>query len=438
MKPTTLLLALFGILLLNSCGVLIYEDTETTTPSNTTLSIAVPTAGNSWLMNRGVFAPSNVVTSEGIQNWNDPNQTIRTFFYVENTGTVSLGISAKVPSGTSKIKCYFGNTSREISLRGNTIQDAVIGSLEVERPGYYFVDIEGLEREGAVFADVDAILLGGVGVSAVKYIKDDFYFGRRGPSVHLSFNTPDGVNDVEWFYSQIMIPDNQDVVGSYFMANGFGEGYFGIQVNSPTEKKILFSIWSPYVTDDPSEVPEEYKIKLLKKGQGVTTGEFGNEGSGGQSYKVFNWKTGVEYGFLVGAKPQGDGSTDYTAYFHDPERNKWSLIAQFRRPKTTTYLRHLYSFLENFIPEQGVIARKGYYGNQWVYDSNGWHELTEITFTADNTARKEYRLDYTGGVENGWFYLKNCGFENDRILIDSKFSRSQLRKAPEIDFSTLE
>ena len=168
-----------------------------------------------------------------------------------------------------------------------------------------------------------------------------------------------------------------DVIGSYFMANGFGEGYFGIQVNSETERRILFSIWSPYKTDNPSDVPEEYRIKLLKKGESVTTGKFGNEGSGGQSYKVFNWKADLTYGFLIGAKPDNLGNTDYSAYFYDPELRKWDLIAQFRRPKTTTYLTRLYSFLENFIPFQGVFDRKAYYQNQWVYGSNRWYELTQ-------------------------------------------------------------
>ena len=112
---------------------------------------------------------------------------------------------------------------------------------------------------------------------------------------------------------------NQDVIGSYFMVNGFEEGYFGIQVNSERDRKILFSIWNPYQTDTPGDISEEYKIKLLKKGAGVTTGEFGNEGSGGQSYKVFNWKPEVTYGLLLNAKPTENGSTDYVAFFHDLE-----------------------------------------------------------------------------------------------------------------------
>jgi uncharacterized protein DUF3472 len=85
-----------------------------------------------------------------------------------------------------------------------------------------------------------------------------------------------------------------------------------------------------------------------------------------------------------------------------------------------------------------VFERKGLYENQWVYDASGWHELTKVTFTADNTARKEYRLDYSGGTENNSFYLKNCGFTNDHVLIDSRFEREKNSVALDIDFTSLE
>ena len=90
------------------------------------------------------------------------------------------------------------------------------------------------------------------------------------------------------------------------MANGFKEGYFGIQVNSDKERRILFSIWSPFTTDDPKSIPDSLKIVLLNKGKNVYTGEFGNEGSGGQSYLRFNWKADVTYKFLTQIKPNGE------------------------------------------------------------------------------------------------------------------------------------
>ncbi len=132
-----------------------------------------------------------------------------------------------------------------------------------------------------------------------------------------------------------------------------------MQVNSATERRILFSVWSPFQTDNPNEIPEEDKIILIKKGASVYTGEFGNEGSGGQSYMRFNWKPETNYAFLLKAAP--DAATErtvFTAYFKEVNTDEWSLIASFSRPKTNTYLKHLYSFLENFNPERGYIQRK--------------------------------------------------------------------------------
>ena len=109
--------------------------------------------------------------------------------------------------------------------------------------------------------------------------------------------------------------------------------------------------------------------------------------------------------------PIDNNHTIYTAYFFAPELGKWQLVASFSRPQTSTYLKHLYSFLENFDPEQGTITRKVLFTNQWVADENGkWMELNKAKFTVDNTGKIGYRMDYAGGLRGDAFYLKNCGF----------------------------
>jgi len=62
---------------------------------------------------------------------------------------------------------------------------------------------------------------------------------------------------VHYWYSELKVPKGQDTVGAYFMANGFNHGYFGMQVNSETERRIIFSVWSPFKTDNPKEIPED-------------------------------------------------------------------------------------------------------------------------------------------------------------------------------------
>jgi len=132
------------------------------------------------------------------------------------------------------------------------------------------------------------------------------------------------------------------------MANGFKGGYFGMQVH-PTNRKVLFSIWSPFKTDIPSEVPEDKKVKLLRKGEGVLIKDFGGEGSGGQSKIIYPWVAETTYGFLTKAEPSSNfpGQTEYTAWFKTPEG--WRLIASWLRPGGAQYLTGLYSFAENFL-----------------------------------------------------------------------------------------
>jgi len=89
-----------------------------------------------------------------------------------------------------------------------------------------------------------------------------FYWGRWEPSVHLSYRLPSKV-DLRYAYSEINVPSGEDLIGSFYMANGFGQGYFGIQVNSVTERSVLFSVWGPFETDNLCKIPLEQRIAAL-------------------------------------------------------------------------------------------------------------------------------------------------------------------------------
>ncbi|GAB1453993.1 DUF3472 domain-containing protein [Draconibacterium sp.] len=402
------------------------------------LTTAIPCEGNTWVVNNPEGNETKIKDG-GIQNWNSKETVFRTYFKVDKTGGMDLGILVKPFSGSSKLKIRFGKINKEIDVSAKSSDTVAVGHFYVESAGYQFFEIQGLEKTGEFFPEIESILIGGDATTGkVYFTRDDFYWGRRGPSVHLNFQVPESAGHVVYFYNEIMVPENNDVLGSYFMANGFGQGYFGIQVNSPTERRVLFSVWSPFKTDNPGDIPDEQKIKLVKKGEGVYTGEFGNEGSGGQSYFKFDWKAGTTYKFLLKGNPNRNGETDFTAWFFAPEIGDWKLIASFRRPKTDTYLTHLYSFLENFYTGTGNVERRGLYSNQWIYNTeNQWVELSKIKFTADATARKESRMDYSGGIENQSFYLKNCGFFSETTPIDSYFERQEIGIPPVVDFEKL-
>jgi len=109
------------------------------------------------------------------------------------------------------------------------------------------------------------------------------------------------------------------------------------------------------------------------------------------------------------------------------------LIASFNRPQTVTALTNLYSFVENFIPEQGDKTRMAFFNNQWIGDQHGnWQELTKATFTGDATAKAKYRKDYGGGLNEGAFYLKNGGFFNKFTILNQTFVRKANGQQPQI------
>lgn len=403
--------------------------------------IIVPTGGNSWV------TPDNLgekIGRAGWENWQNAKAVFTTYVKLSRPGKLIVKALIVVPEGESTLQCTIAGKSKTIKASGDK-KEYAIGEWDIREPGYIAIEMKGLTKTGAEFARVSDFKLSGSSIDdQTAYVKSNednyFYWGRRGPSVHLSYDISGAGAEIEYFYSEIEVPEGNDVIGSYYMANGFAEGYFGMQVNSENERRVLFSVWSPFQTDDPKAIPEDQKIRMLRKGEGVHTGEFGNEGSGGQSFLRYQWKTGNRYHFLLQGVPAADNYTNYTAYFFAPEENQWRLIASFSRPKTSTYLTRFHSFLENFIPNTGNITRKAYYLNQWVRNKEGnWFAVNKARFTGDATAQKGYRMDYAGGIEGGKFFMKNDGFFSESTPLRSEFTLPKVPDvAPVIDLGALE
>lgn len=415
-----------------------FGDSHTQINKNDTVTI--PLAGNAFVTVKPEGA-GEVIGKTGLADWSNSNSVISTYVKT-NAGRVALWIKVKVAPSDNKsvVEVSVNGTTKSVTMEGTAFQNYYVGEFNFTN-GYNKIDLKGVSNKKDFFGDVSHIVIAGDAVANALYAsKPDFYYwARRGPSCHITYTIPTTSN-VTYYYSEIVVPAGEDKIGSYFMANGFAEGYFGIQVNAATERRVLFSVWSPYNTDDPTSIPEDQKIKLNRKGADVKTGEFGNEGSGGQSYFVYNWKAGNTYQFLLKGQPDGQGKTDYTAWFYAPEAGQWKLIASFKRPKTNTYLNRFHSFLENFIPDNGYMSRTATYKNQWVYDvTNTWHKVEQAKFTVDATFKANQRVDATGGINSDGYFLRNGGFfsDNNSASPGQIFSYNNTQGAPDIDFNAL-
>jgi hypothetical protein len=397
----------------------------------------IPLGGNAWATGAAT------ITDDGLTNWKTQKDAVNIYFRVSVAEQIKLSLRLRVPKGNSTISISAGNTVFNKKVNNTGFDTVRIGTISPKQPGYIKISLKGISKTGNDYADVTDLIIDGVTPdNQLTYVKpgSSYHFGRRGPSVHLRYAIPDSIKtNVKYFYNEITVPQRFDVIGSYFMADGFSGGYFGMQVNSVTERRVLFSVWSPFQTDDPKSIPDSMRIKLINKGLDVHGGEFGDEGSGGQSYLQYPWQAGKTYAFLLEAEPnRAKNTTTYTAWFQEKGTGKWLLIASFSRPQTNSYLNDLYSFVENFEPDNGDKTRTAYFTNQWLGDAYGhWHTGNQVTYTGDETARKNYRKDYSGGVRDGKLFLRNGGFFDDLTPLNKKFSYETGFQTPAIDFKTL-
>lgn len=279
------------------------------------------------------------------------------------------------------------------------------GTFLISKPGYHRITLS--TADGSPLRSIHSIVLQGFAANGAGASTRE---RRNAASVHLGYPVDKPhEKDVEWFYCEIT--PRTDPVWTYYMATGWHRGYFGMQVNSPTERRLIFSVWDAgNERKDRSKVGPDDRVVLIDKGEGVVANDFGNEGTGGHSHLVYDWKLGGTFRFLLHASPAGTDTT-YTGWFWFPERKAWGLIASFRAPKDGERPHGLYSFNENFHGANGDLKRECEFGNAWVRTKQGeWLPLGRAFFTHDGHGGRQ-RFDRHAGVRGDRFYLQNGGFE---------------------------
>lgn len=367
-------------------------------------------------------------------HWTDTRQEISYSFYVRKKGMLQVTLFGKNAVAGSQLKLLFNGKGKLLQVpAGKTFTKIPAGNYTISDTGFYTIQLKAIKKSGATIADISAIELTGTAA--------DIHFNpkprRNAASVHLRYPLPDSVKAVA-FYNEIMVPEGADLEHSYYMACGFARGYFGIQVNSSTERRVIFSVWDAgNEAVDRNKVADSNRVQLLAKGEEVIANDFGNEGTGGHSHWVYPWKAGQTYPLMVTAlTDSASATTIYTGYFFVPELQKWKLIASFKAPFDGKHLRNLYSFSENFVGSNGQLQRKVFFGNQWVQRENGsWKELSQSSFSYDATGKAGDRIDYGGGVADGKFYLWNGGFQKADAVYGQIFERNAAGKRPMIDWT---
>lgn len=397
----------------------------------------VTLASNGYVYPQSEGWQANHISKQGLVNWNNAKIFSRTFFYPQQTGEIQVSVKLKSPDGDCRLRVQLDNTGKSYEIKAMKNDDSAIvpvGSFVIKDARYHYIQINGISKTGEYFPEIISLLISGPAAVNLKYNLSQY---RGAPSTHLWYQYPKD-SAIAWFYNEVTIPVGVNSPNAYYMTNGFSDGYSGIQLNSATERRFIFSVWSNYKTNNPNEIPKDYAVTLIKKGEGVVADDFGNEGSGGHSHLVFPWKQGETYKILIGAKPAGD-HTIYSCYYFAPENGKWELMAVWDKTKTGGKLfSGLYSFVENF-GGNGNDFFKAEYGNQWICTPSGtWIELTKCSLTTTASPFKHQRYDYGAGVENNKFYMFTGGFrEMNNLAPHSMIERKPNGVHPNIDFDTL-
>ena len=366
-----------------------------------------------------------ISSERGISRWKDKGEHALWFGEIKKPGKLTARLQIQGDEGR-RYRLTIDATPHEAIAQGGVLD---FGDYEIQQPGYVRLELAALsDADGR--GQIGALVLSGPASVDAHF---NLLPRRNAASVHLKYLTPEGA-EIAVFYSEVTAVE--DPVATYYMACGFSRGYFGMQVNSATERRLIFSVWdagSGQSAKDRSNVAADDQTQLLAKGEGVEAHVFGNEGTGGHSHFSYSWKTGEAQKFFVTAKADGS-HTIYSGYWYHPEQKAWMLMASFRAPKDGKLLRGLYSFSENFGGSNGQLRRKALFGSQWIADVAGrWTELTQAKFSHDATGKTD-RLDRFMGVERGQFFLSHGGFIAGTTPYGEAFTRPATGKPPVIQW----
>lgn len=405
-------------------------------------------AGHGYSESEPYVAASGISMNENgrLTNWNNSQRNAVWFLY-QLPGTYQLnfnlfGTNNKTYDFELNITpAYEGLNFEEVTHpfsytgKGKT-EDIYLFDVTINRTGYYRYELRPKSSSMSNLT-IYTLNFGGIREAGKPALDTHATKYLSSPSVHLSFSSTQTTTKVyDWIYEEILVPEGFDPVASYYMSLGFFAGYMGIQTNSTSERRVLFSVWDIADRDVWPDAPSEALVSLVDKAPYTQANSFGNEGTGGQSYvgtgDFTTWKTGKPVKFLMNSRRDGglvvDKNIPGIANKGDSIRHSiisawydagegWRYIASWRtpiKPGNKTMFDGFYSFLENYGRSNGQMARKAYYYNPYGKEqaSGKWIHLNKASYSNTDGSVGQ-RIDFEQGVaaeDPTKFYMLSGGY----------------------------
>ncbi|OPB90302.1 hypothetical protein BAS06_08200 [Elizabethkingia miricola] len=370
----------------------------------------------------GVSIPVGYPEDKGVvSNWTNKNRSVVYYLY-QTKGEYNLSIENTVNKGRNlnyQINisgCYSGLSAtpsqQQITFSGTGTKSKTLDiKVTIGTTGYYRYELKPVSEPN------NSIIIHNLVFNALQnesQVNQTNY--QSSPSVHASYSSASSTSkSYDWLYQEVKVPEGMDPLYTFYMAIGFYRGYLGIQTNSTTERRVLFSVWDSKDADNDPTISGDDYVKLVDKGDGVTDNSFGNEGTGGQTYINAQWKTGKTVSFIMNVlQEKTSNSVLLSAWYKLEDQTGWNYIATWRAPKEQRYFDGFYSFLENFGYSNGQLRREAEYFNSWAKEnsSGNWISLNKAGFTNTDGAVGQ-RVDYEQGISPNnanRFYMSSGGY----------------------------
>ena len=215
--------------------------------------------------NPGVSVPVGwPETRKSVSRWKDPQRSVVWYLY-QKKGNYDLSFALEVINQKKlefelKVsECYdlgLKPQKRKLKIEGTGSNDTIFATaVNIPETGYYRYELRPLTPPDNAITIHSLLFKAYTPDAQVNHT--DY---QSSPSVHLSFRTTaPTTRSYDWIYEEILVPEGSDPLATYYMSLGFYRGYMGIQTNSDTERRVLFSVWDSKDADhDATMVAAEF------------------------------------------------------------------------------------------------------------------------------------------------------------------------------------